>query len=1083
MAKLTLFSGNRLEALADKFAEIISSSPLPAMERELIVVQSLGMMRWISLEMSRRLGIWSNYEYIFPNKMTGLILNSFFPDRCDKRFFDKDIMTWKCIDIILREKDNPHFSEISSYIDNDIAGIKLYQLASKIIDLFDQYMTFRPEMIIQWDTGAMKGEWQPELWRLLTSSMSNDHPPALLYDVYNTINSKEKFVPTDFHKRFTVFGISYLPVYHINMLRAVANYSDVNIFILNPSPEYWDNILTEKEKRKIISASPVIPDDITDYLHIEGGNELLSSLGRVGRDFLHNLFMSDIETEEQFVEPQRDSLLSMIQHDIYMMQNGPQEDAKNIFSEEDIVNDRSITISSCHSIMREVEILHDYILDLLNKDSSLAPWDILIMSPNIAEYSSCIQMIFGHDSEGIPRIPFKIVDRKIKDSSPVLETFFKILSLNNERFTSAYILSIADCIEIREKFNLSREDMDKIGRWVKDCAVYWGIDSRFKEELSLPGVYENTWRFGLDRMLMGSIMYDENKISLGILPYSEIEGSDLLILGRFISFFNSLRDIYYMLKRDYTIYEWSDVINTILDLLFAAETSSQLSAAYTLSLKLKDIHNESRFDEKVNVRVIYEFFEKFLSAESLGGDFAGSNLIFCEMLPMRSIPKKIICIIGMNDSAFPRKSGPLSFDMMSAYPKRGDRSIRDEDRFLFLETLISARENLYISYIGKDINTGTELNPSIVVSELIEYIKNYYKVNVAGKNIVDYIFKTHRIQSYNPVYFISDSGFFTYQGSKLDGAKSYAKNEKTDFKFINESLPTLTDDEKNITVNELAQFLVNPAKWVMNRRLGLYLTLRSDEYIAEEPFTLDSLDLYRLNSEIMKALLREDKQEDHLKFVQASGILPHGKLGVVAYEQSLLQVKIFYDKFKSLLCNKSPKRDISISIDDMSISGAVDNIYDGKCIFFRYASENSLDILISWITHLLLLSSGSFSGETILLSKTGIKKWGEINNSKQILSTLLNIYRDGMRKPIPLFPRSSLKYAETFYDGKPGEPGDRALKSAETSFNSTYFTGDSDDPYIRLFFGESYILSKPFTDITMKVYSSIFENFNSDEII
>ena len=430
MIKLTLFSGNRLEILADKFAEIISLSPLPVMEKELIVVQSLGMMKWLSVEMSRRLGIWANCEYIFPNKMTNLVLNSFFSDSSDKRFFDKDIMTWKCMDIILRERDNPKFSEVSSYIVNDITGIKLYQLATKIIDLFDQYMTFRPEMIINWDKNTMNAGWQSELWRLLTNSISKEHPPALLYNLYNTIRSKENFTPTDFPKRFTVFGISYLPVYHINMLRAAANYSDVNIFMLNPSPGYWDDILTEKERRRIISSSPVIPDDIED-LHMDPGNELLSSLGRIGRDFLRNLFMSDVDTCELFIEPKRDSLLTMIQNDIYMMNNGHEEDEKNILSEDEILNDRSITISSCHSAMREVEVLHDYILDLLNRDETLAPWDILVMSPDISMYSSYIQMVFGHESEGIPPMPFKIIDRKIKDASSVLEAFFKVLSLNN----------------------------------------------------------------------------------------------------------------------------------------------------------------------------------------------------------------------------------------------------------------------------------------------------------------------------------------------------------------------------------------------------------------------------------------------------------------------------------------------------------------------------------------------------------------------------------------------------------------------------------------------------------------------------
>jgi exodeoxyribonuclease V gamma subunit len=581
---------------------------------------------------------------------------------------------------------------------------------------------------------------------------------------------------------------------------------------------------------------------------------------------------------------------------------------------------------------------------------------------------------------------------------------------------------------------------------------------------------------------MGTMLGDENRISLGIAPYSEIEGSDLQILGRFISFFNSIRDIYYMLKNNYTLNEWSDVINIILDSLFAAEKiSSTLKTIYTLSLKLKDIHEELTSNEKINLRVICEFFEDSLSNESTGGDFASGSLIFCEMLPMRSIPKKVICIIGMNDFVFPRKSGVVSFNIISTHPKRGDRSIRDEDRFLFLETLISARENLYISYIGRDMNNGTELNPSIVVSELIDYIKSYYKVD-EGKSIIDYISKTHRIQSYNPVYFIPESGFFTYQGSKLDGAKSYARTKKTDFTFMKESLPPLTDDEKNISVNDLAAFLVNPSEWVIKKRLGLSLTLRSDEYIEEELFKLDGLDLYRLNSGIMKALIRGDDKEDFFRFVKASGVLPHGNSGIVTYNSSFSQVKKFYDKFSHLLHNKSPDREITISINDITISGVVDNIYDGRCIFFRYASETSLDILTSWITHLLLLSSGNFFGNTILLSKNGGKVWGEINNSREILSKLLDIYREGVRKPIPLFPRSSLQYAETFYSTKKGEPGAEALKKARESFDNKNFTHDSDNPYVKLFFGESYILAGTFIDITMKVYSPIFENFESAEI-
>ncbi len=1077
---ITLYSGNRLEILADKFAQTVSSFPLPVMTKESIVLQSMGMMKWLTVEMSRRLGIWSNYEYIFPNRMAGNILNSFIPGKGDERFFDKDIMTWKCIDLILKEKENPCFSEISSYIKNDITGVKLYQIASKIIDLFDQYMTFRPEMIIDWDNGGMKGNWQAELWRILTNGMIGDHPPALLYKVYSLLKAEEKFLPVKLPGRITVFGISYLPMYHLNILRAASLYSDVNLFILNPSSEYWGNIVTEKEKRKIISTSPIIPGDPEDYLHIEQGNALLASLGRVGRDFLFNIFMSELDTVELFTEPERTSLLSMIQNDIYTMSNGSPDAEKYVFTETEIENDNSITISSCHSSMREVEVLHDYIIDLLNRDKTLAPGDILVMSPDIEEYSSSIHGIFSREGGGVPRIPFRIVDRKLKNTSVGIETFFRVLSLTEERFTSASVLSIAECDEIKEKFSFSNEDMDKIGRWVRETSIYWGIDSSYKEELGLPGIHENTWSFGFKRMLMGGIMNYEKrdaKTSLGVLPYPEIEGGDLLILGRFISFVDSLRDIYYRLKKDYTLSEWCDIINIILDSLFVKdEIPAGLDSISAAAIKIKKIESDSLFTGKVNVSVIAGYLDKALGESGSGKDFVSGSLTFCEMLPMRSIPCRVICILGMNDSAFPRKSKTLSFDLTSASPRRGDRSVRDEDRYLFLETVVSARENIYISYTGQSLNSNNQLNPSVVVSELLEYIDQYYGVDSVNKKIGEYILKSHRIQPYNPVYFIPGSGFFTYQGTKVAGAKSYALGEKSEYKFMDKFLPPLGDDEKTISISELASFLINPSKFLMTRRLGLYFGLRSDEYIEEEPFTSNFLDQYNLNSEIMNVLQNGGSHDSHFELIKASGVLPHSTPGVLTYDNSFKQVKVFYNRFSHLLVNKSTEVKIDLDINGFRLVGTADSIYSGRSVFFRYASAKGSDFLIAWITHLALCSSGNFSGDTILISKNLTTGWGNISESREILSSLLKLYEEGMTKPLPLFPKSSLKFAETYYDGKKGEPASRAFKAANGTYNNTRFGGDSDDPYIRKLFGDSYVLSSEFQNLTLKVYSPVYEN-------
>jgi exodeoxyribonuclease V gamma subunit len=1081
MPGLTLYSGNRLEILADKFAGTVSLSPLPVMTKESIVLQSMGMMKWLTVEMSRRLGIWSNYEYIFPNKMVGNILNSFLPGKGSERFFDKDIMTWRCAGLILQEKSNPSFSELASYIKDDSTGLKLYQISSKIVDLYDQYMTFRPEMINAWDKGEDFSGWQSDLWRKLTGGMNGDHPPALLYEVYNILKSGDKINPVNLPGRITVFGISYLPMYHLNILRAASLYSDVNLFILNPSSEYWGNILTEKEKRRIISTSPILPGDPEDYLHIEQGNVLLASLGRVGRDFLFNIFMSDLDTVELFEEPERKSLLSMIQNDIYTMNNGNPGSGKFTFSEDEISKDNSIIINSCHSSMREVEVLHDYILELLDKDKTLAPGDILVMSPDIEEYSSSIQGIFGRSSEGLPRIPFRIVDRKLKNTSAAIETFFKVLSIGDERFTSSSLLGIADCDEVRDRFNLTHEDMDKVGRWVRETAIFWGIDPDYKKGLGLPGIYENTWEFGLKRMLMGGIMSCEEQTSMGTLPYSGIEGGDLQILGRFITLFNSLREIYYMLNKDYTLTGWSEVITFIIDSLFVdEEIPESLISVSAAAVKIRNLQSESLFTEKVSLSVIKEYLDKAVSESGSGKDFVSGSLTFCEMLPMRSIPGRVICILGMNDSAFPRKSRALSFDLTSESPKRGDRSVRDEDRYLFLETLVSARDNLYLSYTGQSLSSNNLLNPSVVISELIEYINEFYDVENSVEKTADYIFKTHRIQPYNPVYFLSGSGFFTYQGSRVGGARSYAMSEKSDYRFMDKPLPPLSDKERSAGISELAAFLINPLKALMNKRLGLYLGLRSDEYIEEEPFTPDFLDQYKLNSAIMDSLIKGGNRESHFELVKAAGDLPHSTPGEITYDRSFTQVKNFYDRFSYLLKDKMDRVIIDLDIDGFNLTGTVDNIYGGGAVFFRYASAKGMDLLSAWITHLALCDSGNFHGDTRLISKNGNFRWKHITGSREILLSLIEVYEEGMTKPVPLFPKSSLKFAETFFDGKKGEPGTRAFKAASSSFRNSFYGGDSDDPYIQKFFGDSYALSDQFRKFTLKVYTPLFENINME---
>ena len=114
---------------------------------------------------------------------------------------------------------------------------------------------------------------------------------------------------------------------------------------------------------------------------------------------------------------------------------------------------------------------------------------------------------------------------------------------------------------------------------------------------------------------------------------------------------------------------------------------------------------ERRIDKAISSEPVLERLTEKLNETRGAKGFISGRVTFCAMLPMRSIPFKVICIIGLNENTFPRQKSSLEFDLMAKHPVKGDRNNRDSDRYLFLETLISAKERLILSYVGQSEGT------------------------------------------------------------------------------------------------------------------------------------------------------------------------------------------------------------------------------------------------------------------------------------------------------------------------------------------------------------------------------------------
>ena len=356
MTGLKLFTSNRLEILAGILREKLINTSKNPFTPDLIMVQSIGMQKWLSLELAKKMGIWSNFKFFLPNSFIHEFFKIFNPELKNARYFDVDMMTWKIFNNISDYKETKGFEEIKTYLSDD-NDIKKIQFSSRLANLYDQYLTFRPDVILDWDLGK-NNHWQAQLWRTITKEIINLHPPALRKKFFDQVKEVIYSGTVNIPESISVFGISYLPHFHMEIISALSALTSVNMYIVNPSKEFWTDIKSDHAISKIIQKQknkPVSPES----LHYEKGNSLLASMGKLGKEFFDYLLSNEIEISEHYSEPEKSTVLNIIQNDIFNLKDRSTQNHKKNY-----IHDNSITINTCHSPMREVEILFDFLIDL-----------------------------------------------------------------------------------------------------------------------------------------------------------------------------------------------------------------------------------------------------------------------------------------------------------------------------------------------------------------------------------------------------------------------------------------------------------------------------------------------------------------------------------------------------------------------------------------------------------------------------------------------------------------------------------------------------------------------------------------------
>lgn len=1087
MAGIKLFTSNRMEILARALAEVLRTPLSSPLEKEIILVQSRGMERWISMELARYHGVAANYAFPFPNAFVRDMFRRIAPETPERSPFDPDILTWRIMKRLPDLIHRPGFEGLGTYLGQKGAILKRLQLSGRIADLFDQYLLFRPEMVGRWEQGHGT-HWQAVLWRELVHGHEGRHRAALARIFHGTMGTS-KLGPEDFPERVAVFGISALPVFHMKVLSTLSRFSEVNLFLMNPCREYWGDILSGWEIKRTGAAKKVPPEQAPE-LHMEKGNSLLSSMGALGRDFLD--LVQELEGEEfsSFVDPGEETLLSCIQSDILNLRERAAEGkGKRILSE----NDHSLQIHSCHSPMREMEALQDRLLDLFDRQKGLAAGDILVMTPDIEAYAPYIQAVFDIPKDDPRWIPFSIADRSIRHESGIIETFMSILGLQGGRYGASRVLGILESPAVQRRFGLQETDLDIIRQWVRDAGIRWGISEKTRADLGLPGFRENTWEAGLDRLLLGyALPGKEERVFGGVLPYDLIEGEQALVLGAFLDFASRLFEKVQALETPREPMAWTETLMGILDAFFTGDDESEreFQAVRKVVNDLADIFVSGglEFREALDLPLIKWYLDKSFERQGFGVGFLSGGVTFCAMLPMRSIPFRVIGLVGMNGDSYPRQSRPLGFDLMARRPRPGDRSRRNDDRYIFLEGLVSARETLYISYVGQDIQDNTPLPPSVLVSEVLDYAEEGF--DMADGNLLDHIVIRHRIQAFSPDYFRTGGRLFSYSRENCEAARRLSAPSRNPTPFISEGLQAPAEDAwKEVGLGDLARFYANPAKELLTRRLGIRLEERSWAVEEREAFVLKGLDRYALENHLFEKRLGGQRLAELWPAVRASGRLPHGSVGKVLFETMAREIEAFTGKLDSLRIMKGPEPlEVDLSLSGFRITGRIGPFYGEGLLQYRYTRLKVRDLLRLWLDHLVLniAGEGMYPRTSVLAGLNPEKRkdsdwiiWtlAPVEGSEGILSFLLKTYWEGLMRPVRFFPESAWAFAREVLEKKK-EPQEAYGKARKVWEGGEYSRGEMEDPYYQRCFGEVDPLDGDFEHLALAVFKPILKHWN-----
>ncbi|WP_210651150.1 exodeoxyribonuclease V subunit gamma [Nocardioides sp. SYSU D00065] len=1092
---LHLHTAERTDALADGLADLLVT-PLPdPFAREVVVVPARGVERWLTQRLSHRLGVGdrpadgvcAGVRFVSPRSLVTLVLGV---DDTDP--WQPDALAWPLLEVIDDVLGAPGFEALTDHLGrgdpDDERSARRYSVAHRLAGLFHRYAVQRPQLVTDWrerrDTDGAGGaladdlRWQAELWRRLEPRVPAPPPDQRHRDTLQRLRSGGDGL--DLPPRLSLFGHTRIPRTEAELVGALGEVRDVHLWLPQVSPRSWRALAPTAVEGPVPRAAD------TSAALVE--HPLLASLGRDARELRRTLGPTGAaEAAPLPAATPPPTLLGWLQADLRADRlPTPEERTARVVPRAD----RSVQVHACHGAARQVDVLREVLVGLLADDPTLEPRDIVVMCPDVESYAPLVSAAFGlgdlTEGRGHPahELRVRLADRSPGATNPLLALAATLVELAGGRLTATEVLDLAGTEPVRRRFGFDDDGLEQVQRWVHGAAVRWGQDPEHRAAFGLQ-LGDNTWQSGLRRMLLGAAMSGTgHRFVGGALPLDDVGDAQLELLGRFVEYVDRLERTLDRARGATSAVEWTEALAGGVHSLTATPPDEAWQVAQfdrelaRIGASVTDGGAERTVLRHADVRAL---LAHRLRSRPTRANFRTGTLTVCTMVPMRSVPHRVVCLLGLDDGVFPRLDSIDGDDVLARAPLTGERDVRAEDRQLFLDAIAAAGQTLVITYTGRGEHTGADRPPAVPLGELLDTLDVTATAHDGGR-VQDQVRVFHPLQPFDeanllagpdrpagvPHLTLTDEPF-TFDHTSLAGALAARDQRAVVRELLPEALPPADQpsaEVAEVALSDVHDFFAHPVRAFLRRRLRVSTPLDADELADAIPIQLDGLQRWDVGDRLIRDVLAGADPAQAMTAEQLRGLLPPRTLGASVLGSIVEQVRPLVTAGLAARRGEPRTVDVDIDLGDRRVTGTVDDLFGNHLVTVGYSRLAAKHRIAGWIDALALatgLPDANWTVHTIGRGRNGgqVSRIGPLpeHEARAWLGRLLDVMAAGLCEPLPLPPKTSLAWAaEHVHEvaGRPNADADRAADREWTAprFSETAVPTEDADAWHRLAWGE-----------------------------